>query len=597
MAEQVSRGGGNTITGNGVERESGGQATVPDSMAPLRQLFPILNQTVRGVPLAYFDNAATTQKPVGVIEAVKRYYERDNANVHRAAHDLAGRATLGFESARTKVAQFINARSDREIIFTRGTTESLNLIAYSYGALAVGAGDDILLTELEHHSNIVPWQLLAQRTGAKVVAAPLSDRGDIIIDQFRERLTTRTKIVSFTHVSNALGTMNPVAELVSLVRRYAPQAIIVIDGAQWVAHGPTDVQALDVDFYCFSAHKLFGPTGVGVLWGKYELLERMPPFLGGGDMIDRVSFRETTFAKPPSRFEAGTPHIAGVIGLGAAIEFLGRAPWPEVVAHEKAIAEQVLEGLRGIDGVRLIGAPAQRISVASFRVDGVAPIDVAVMVNNHGVALRAGHHCCMPLMERLGVSGTVRASWCLYTSQSDVESLIAAVRSTTQRRSIKRLAKVEERAVIPGAERSASSVAAAAAALIAEFDGCPDAAMKQELLFEWGQSHRNLLERLKECTTPVPGCMSEVRVLLRHTPDGELTMASDANAGIVRGLLTVIERLVSGQQIAELREFNIRAFLVRIGIDQFLSMQRRNGLEGVLQMIEEEVKAIGEGIV
>lgn len=561
----------------------------------LREFFPILRQTVRGVPLVYLDNAATVQKPVGVIDAVKHFYERDNANIHRAAHDLSSRATLGFEAVRGKICAFLNARSEREIIFTRGTTESINLIAHSYGALAVASGDDILLTELEHHSNIVPWQLLAQRTGARVVAAPISDAGDILLDKFRERLSTKTKIVSFTHVSNALGTVNPVRELIALVRKYAPQAVVVVDGAQWAAHGPTDVRALDADFYCFSAHKVFGPTGVGILYGKQEILERMPPFLGGGDMIERVSFRETTFAKPPSRFEAGTPNIAGVIGFGAALDFLALASWKAIAEHEVKIGRRVIEGLSSIEGIKLVGRPAERISVASFRIEGMAPIDAAVMLNNYGVAVRAGHHCCMPLMERLGVQGTVRASWCLYSNDFDVDTLLAGVAAVTQRRSVKRLVRVEERVSITFSEPFAATVHDAAKRLRDEFDDCIDSAMKQELLFELGQSHRNLLERLRECTTPIAGCMSEVRVLFQKTEEGRLMMASDANAAVVRGLLTILERLISGHPIAELVEFDFPNFFAELGIESFLSTQRRTGLEGVLQLLQQELGAGGEG--
>lgn len=575
--EQVSQAGS-------IPRESQGSI-----LSRIREFFPILHQTVRGVPLVYLDNAATTQKPIGVINAVKQFYERDNANVHRAAHELSGRATLAFESVRSKTATFLNARSEREIIFTRGTTESMNLIAHSYGALAVGPGDEILLTELEHHSNIVPWQLLAKRIGARVVAAPISDKGDLVLDKFRERLSTRTKIVSFTQVSNALGTVNPARELIALVRKYAPQAVVVVDGAQWAAHGPTDVQALDADFYCFSAHKVFGPTGVGILYGKQEILERMPPFLGGGDMIERVSFRETTFAKPPARFEAGTPNIAGVIGFGAALDFLSLTSWSAIAEHEQRLGRRVIEGLSAIEGVKLVGRPAERISVASFRIDGVVPIDAAVILNTSGVAVRAGHHCCMPLMERLGIEGTVRASWCLYSNDVDVDSLLAGVAAVTQRRSIKRLSRIEERVTIAFSEPSLPTVREAANQLRTEFESCIDPAMKQELLFELGQGHRNLLERLRECTTPIPGCMSEVRVLFRKTDDGLLMMASDANAGVVRGLLTILERLISGHPIAELRSFDFAHFFAELGIESFLSTQRRTGLEGVLQRLREEL--------
>lgn len=536
----------------------------------------------------YLDNAATTQKPKAVIDREVAFYERDNANVHRAPHDLAGRATLAYEAVREKVKRFINASSEREIIFTRGTTESINLIANSYGSLGLRSGDEILLTELEHHSNIVPWQLLAERVGAKIIAAPISERGDLDLRKFRDRLNLRTKIVSFTHVSNALGTVNPVAEVVALVRKHAPQAVIVVDGAQWVAHSQTDVRSLGVDFYVFSAHKLFAPTGVGVLYGRQDLLERMPPFLGGGDMIERVSFRGSTFAGVPSRFEAGTPNIGGVIGFGAALDFLLDLDWQGVAEDEHLFSEIVKGGIESIPGVRLVGQPKSRLGVASFLIDGLAPIDAAVLFNQQGIALRAGHHCCMPLMERLGVSGTVRVSWSIYNSSEEANVFVEALRDIATKRTKKTLSQLRPALNIEYAPASAPSVTEAAKAISALFNGCEDNSLKQELLFELGQEHPNMLAALRTITPPVPGCMSEVRVVTKIS-DEKLYIASDSNAAIVRGLLAIVEKLCSGQTLAELKALSIPNFFDQLGVNSFLSVQRRSGLSSVLKLIEEQI--------
>ena len=394
-------------------------------MNPIRDDFPILNQQVNGAPLTYLDSAATTQKPRAVIDAISRYYEHDNANVHRAAHALADRATQALEEARGKVARFINAATTREVIFTRGTTEAINLVAHGL-AERLSPGDEILITVAEHHSNIVPWQLLANRTGAVLKAAPVLETGDIDIEAFQALISERTKIAAFGHVSNALGTVHPVMELVRLCRQ-ASEALILIDGAQAALHIDVDVQALDADFYAFSSHKMFGPTGMGVLWGRAGLLEAMPPYQSGGEMIEHVSIDTVTFNELPYKFEAGTPHIAGAIGLGAAIDYLNNLPRDELKRDEDQLVAETIARLREMNSVRIVGEPAERLAVVSFNVEGSHPADLGTLLDQQGIAVRTGHHCAMPLMSHLCVPGTVRASFSLYNDQNDVDRLISGV--------------------------------------------------------------------------------------------------------------------------------------------------------------------------
>jgi cysteine desulfurase / selenocysteine lyase len=393
----------------------------------IRSDFPILDSVVNGAPLVYLDNAATTQKPRQVIDAIANYYRHDNANVHRAAHALSERATRAFEATRAGVQQFINAADTREVIFTRGTTESINLVANVLSG-RFQPGDEILISHLEHHANIVPWQMLAARTGAHLRACAITDEGDIDIESFRALLSPRTRLVAIGHVSNALGTVNPVEELVRLAR--AAGALVLIDGAQAVAHFEVDVQRLDCDFYAFSAHKLFGPTGVGVLWGRLELLESLPPWQGGGEMIEHVTLERSTWQQPPYRFEAGTPNIAGVIGLGAAIDYVRALPRAELLAHEQTLVQIALDGLSAMPGVRLIGRPRERVSVISFLLRDGHPHDVGTLLDQQGIAVRTGHHCAMPLMQRLGIPGTARASFSLYNSRDDVERLLTGIEKT-----------------------------------------------------------------------------------------------------------------------------------------------------------------------
>lgn len=391
----------------------------------LRGQFPALAQEVNGHPLVYLDNAATTQKPQAVLDAINHYYRADNANVHRAAHALSGRATRAFEDARETVARFINAPHSHEVIWTRGTTEAINLVAQSWGMSELRAGDEIVLSTLEHHANIVPWQLIAQRTGAVIRVVPLDERGDLDMAAYQAMLGPRTRLVSVAHVSNALGTVNPVKEMVAAAK--AVGALSLIDGAQAVAHLVVDVQAIGCDFYAFSGHKLYGPTGIGVLWGRTELLERMPPWQAGGEMIDRVSFSGTTFNTLPFKFEAGTPHIAGATGLAAAIDFVMEQDRDSLASHEAALTDYLVAGLQQVPGLRLVGEPGQRAGAVSFLLEDIHPQDAATLLDMQGIALRIGHHCAMPLMESLGIGGTMRASLACYNNRDDVDALLAAL--------------------------------------------------------------------------------------------------------------------------------------------------------------------------
>ena len=392
----------------------------------VRAEFPILAQTVNGRPLVYLDNGATSQKPRRVIDAIRRYYESDNANVHRGLHALSERATNAYEGARDVVKTFLNAADRREIVFVRGATEGLNLIAQSWARPRLEPGDEIVITTMEHHSNIVPWQLVCRQTGARLRVAPIHDSGELDMEAFANLVDERTRVVAVAHVSNALGTVNPARQIVETA--HAAGAIAVLDGAQAVAHGPVDVRALGCDFYVLSSHKCYGPTGMGVLYGRAERLEAAEPYQGGGDMIRTVSFEESTWNELPYKFEAGTPNIAGAIGLGTAIEFMTALGMDAIAAHECEVLEYATERLGELDGIRIIGTAPEKAGILSFVVEGVHPHDVGTIVDQHGVAIRAGHHCAMPLMRRYKVPATSRASLALYNTRADIDALVESLR-------------------------------------------------------------------------------------------------------------------------------------------------------------------------
>ena len=404
-------------------------ATLGFDVERIRQDFPILHQQVNGHPLVYLDNAATTQKPNAVIDAIANYYREDNSNVHRGAHTLADRATAKFEAARITVARFINAPvingSAKQILWTRGTTESINLVAASWGRSQLNAGDRVLVSAMEHHSNIVPWQMVAQEKGATVEPIPVDASGTLDLQAFAAMLDERVKMVSVGQVSNALGTINPVEDIIRLA--HAVGAKVLVDGAQAVSHWPVDVQALDCDFYAFSAHKVFGPTGLGVLYGKLDLLESMPPYQGGGEMIETVSFACTTYNQLPYKFEAGTPDISGAIGLAAAIDYLNQLDRRAAAAHEQALLRYAEEKARATDGIRLVGTAGKKTSVMSFLLEGAHPHDLGMLLDKQGVAVRTGNHCAQPLMDQFGIPGTVRASFSFYNTFAEVDSLFAAL--------------------------------------------------------------------------------------------------------------------------------------------------------------------------
>ena len=388
--------------------------------------FPILSRRIHGKPLVYLDSAASSQKPAAVIDAVSRYYETSHANVHRGVHTLGEEATSAYEAAREAVRGFIGAESAREIVFVRGTTEGLNLVAQAWARPRLGPGDEVLVTELEHHSNLVPWQMVCGQTAATLVVAPIDANGDVIVGVYARRLSPRTRVVALAHVSNALGTVNPVAELAALARRSG--ALVVVDGAQGVPHMPVDVRALGCDFYAFSGHKMYGPTGIGALYGRREVLEATEPWQGGGSMILNVTFAKTEFARPPERFEAGTPDIAGAVGLHAAIDWLRALDLTAVHAHESELVAYATQRLGEIPGVRLIGTPRERAGVISFVVGDVHAHDVGTILDGEGVAIRAGHHCAQPVMEHFDVPATARASFAVHNTRTDVDRLAAGVR-------------------------------------------------------------------------------------------------------------------------------------------------------------------------
>ncbi len=394
-------------------------------VAAVRDDFPALRQIVHGHPLVYLDNAATAQKPSVVIEALLRYYTRDNANIHRGLHELSERASEAYEQARAKVQRFINAAEAREIVFVRGTTEAVNLVAATWGRANLKAGDEILISEMEHHSNIVPWQILRDQIGCVLRVAPVSDRGEFLLEEYENLLGPRTRLVSVAHVSNALGTVNPVGDIVELAHRHG--ARVLLDGAQAAPHLAVDVRALDCDFYAFSGHKVYGPTGVGILYGKAALLEAMPPYQGGGDMISSVTFARTTYNRIPFKFEAGTPNIAAAIGLGAAIDYLSALSRESVTAHERDLLAYGSEQLSAIPGLRLIGTAPEKAGVLSFVLEGIHPHDIGTILDNEGIAIRAGHHCTQPLMQRFGIPATARASLALYNTRVEIDRLVAGI--------------------------------------------------------------------------------------------------------------------------------------------------------------------------
>jgi cysteine desulfurase/selenocysteine lyase len=587
----------------------------PFDVERAREEFPILRQKVHGKPLVYVDNASTTQKPQVVLETLRRYYTADNANIHRAVHQLSERSTRAYEDARHKVQRFVNAASEREVIFVRGATEGINLVAQSWGRTFLRPGDEIIISAIEHHSNIVPWQILCQQTGAVLRVIPVDDDGDLRMEEYDRLLSERTRLVSVVHLSNSLGTINPVRRIIE--RAHARGAKVLVDAAQSISHLGVDVQELDCDFLVFSGHKLYGPTGIGVLYGKEDLLEAMPPWQGGGDMIDSVSFAKTTYAELPNKFEAGTPHIAGVIGLGSAIDYVSGIGLEAVAVHEDALLRRATERLQQIHGVRIVGRAARRAAVVSFVVDDppLSTLDVGTRLDLEGIAVRTGHHCCMPVMERFGISGTVRASFALYNTLAEVDSFADALaRIVESARRTHSLTLTEEEQRCPGQADLCGSVGhtcppkrelvyagpmgetpeAVAAEVSEVFELLDDWSDRYDYLLDLGKKLPVMPDELKTECTRVHGCQSTVYIAARQKPGTAdvLEFLADSDADLVRGLIGLLEQLFSGQRAKDILAFDVEGFFRRLGLDQHLTLGRRNGLASMVKRIRQQAAGL-----
>src|SRR5579883_1094675 len=572
--------------GTGVSPVLGGPSGGFD-VKRVREDFPILSREVHGQPLIYFDNAATTQKPQAVLDALMHYYSNDNANIHRAVHLLSEQATRAYEEARHKVCRFLGAAAPQEIIFVRGATEGINLVAHSWGRANLHAGDEIILSAMEHHSNIVPWQMLCEQTGAVLRVVPISDDGEFLLDEYEKLLSDRTRLVSVVHVSNSLGTITPVRRIIELA--HARGALVLLDGAQAAPHLPIDVQELDCDFFVMSGHKVYGPTGIGALYGKAHLLERMPPYQGGGDMIKSVTFAKTTYADLPNKFEAGTPHIAGAIGLGAAFDYVESIGRERIAAHEEALLHYATERMREIPGVRIIGNARQKAAVISFVVEDppIAALDIGTKLDLEGIAVRTGHHCCQPVMDRFGIPGTTRLSFGLYNTTAEIDVFLDALRGLIADAAAKSQPAAQAREPLyPRA--AAESPQAAADELVETFEFMADYPEERyEYIIERGEKIPSMPSEYKTEANRVRGCQSIVFLHARKRPNTTdiVEFLADSDAKIVRGLIALLQQVFSGQKAQDILTFNVEQFMARLGLDHQLFMSRRIGLGSMVQRI------------
>jgi cysteine desulfurase/selenocysteine lyase len=576
-----------------------------DNVSPLldveavRRDFPILSTTMNGRPLVFLDNGATTQKPRAVIDAVSRFYETGNANIHRGVYSLSQQATAAFDDARQAVARFINAPEAAECIFVRGVTEAINLVAHSWARPSLEPGDEILLTALEHHSNIVPWQMAAQATGASVRTLPMTPDGELEYDRLGEFITPRTRLVAMQAVSNALGTVHDVPRVIEAAK--AVGAVVLIDGAQHVGHFPTDVAAMGCDFFTFSGHKLFGPTGVGVLWGRRELLDAMPPFLGGGDMIESVGWSGTTYAPIPAKFEAGTPDIAGVIGLGAAIGYVLSLGWPAVAAQEEAVVSAAVDRLSRVPGLRIVGTSRRRAGAVSFVIDDppVSSLDIGMKLDRQGIAVRTGHHCAQPLMDELGIAGTTRASFAFYNTLAEVEQLGAALEAIVEEADMPTTSSSGPDPVESGdyawPEPTSASPTESAADLVEDFTFLKEAGEDpRDFVLDLGKKLPPMPGSEKNEATHVKGCMSQVWITARRRPgtDDGLDFLADSDAEIVKGLIGVLQHVFAGQSAKAILAFDVNKLLADLDLQNLISVQRRSGVEAMLNRIMTIAKGI-----
>jgi cysteine desulfurase/selenocysteine lyase len=549
----------------------------------LKKQFPILEQQAHGHPLVYLDNAATTQKPLVVIEAIDRFYRESNANVHRASHYLSARSTHAFEEAREQVRDFLNAAHSDEIIWTRGTTEAVNLVAQSWGRSELQPGDEILLTVMEHHANIVPWQLVAEQAGAVIKVIDITEKGELDLNSFRSQLTERTRLLCVTHVSNVIGTINPIKVLIDEAKSVG--ALVLVDGAQAVAHTSVDVQKLGCDFYVFSGHKVFGPTGIGVLYGKKALLESMSPWQSGGEMIKKVSFSGTTFNTLPFKFEAGTPNVSGVIGLSAALRFVSALDMDALAVYESSLRQRAEKGLKNIAGVRLVGEALDKVAVVSFVIGQFHSQDIGLLLDQQGIAVRTGHHCTMPLMERLELPGTVRASFSIYNTMEDVDHFLAALEQ-----------------IVLG--ESAREDAQALEVLPELFSHSSDDELSNEVIYQqlstarnWQEKYRHIMllgkklpgipDKYKTEESKLHGCESSV--WLHHHYDEQtmqLYLTGDSDARVIRGLVAIVLSLFNGKRPQDISRFNVDEYFAELDLLNHLSPSRGNGLRAIVEEIQ-----------
>ncbi|MGB0467251.1 MAG: SufS family cysteine desulfurase [Pontibacterium sp.] len=558
----------------------------------LRDQFPLLNQPVNGQPLVYLDNAATSQKPTAVIEAVRHYYQFSNANVHRASHFLSAQATRDFELARERVAQHLNAWHSRELIWTSGTTAAINLVAFSWGASQLKAGDEIILSTLEHHANIVPWQMVAERTGARIRVIPLSESGELNLDAYQQLLNEKTRLVAVTHASNAIGTINPVKAITAMAKSVG--AIVLVDGAQALPHFKVDVRDIGCDFYVFSGHKVFAPTGTGALWGREALLEKMPPWQGGGEMIERVSFEGTTFNRLPFKFEAGTPNISGAIGLSSAINWLAQQNRAALEAHESALLNHALDCCSSIKGFKRTGQPDNTVSLLSFTLDQQHQQDIGLQLDQMGIAVRTGHHCAMPLMQALGLKGSTRASFAFYNTLDEVERFATALDKISRDTLTQASTAVS---VVPEPPEESALVSPPSGTGLST----DNLLHKLEPLRDWNSRYRELMllgknlpplpAELKTDNNRITGCESNTWLMIQRDKQGIYHITADSDARIIRGLITLVLAAYHQKTAQQITQFNIDSYFERLDLHRHLSPSRGNGLHAIVDKIRQVAEA------
>jgi cysteine desulfurase/selenocysteine lyase len=558
------------------------------SFTSFRQQFPILASKVNGKPLIYFDNAATTQKPICVINSYKNYYQSSNANVHRSSHALSARATVAYESVREKAQKFINAKNSKEIIWTKGCTESINLVAQSWGRTRLQPNDEIVLSYSEHHANIVPWQIVAKQTGAKIKVLPLTQTGEIDVVQLEGTIGERTKIVCFGHISNVVGRINPIEEIIRVANKY--QALTLVDGAQAIAHLSVDVSALGCDFYVFSAHKMYGPTGIGVLYGKQELLEEMPPYQVGGEMIKAVSFEQTTFNDLPYKFEAGTPNIAGVVALGVAINFIEKQGHRGILEYERRLTQYCFEQLSSVEGLNFIVDEVPDIPVFSFTLAGQHHHDVATALDSVGVAVRSGHHCAMPLMQYLNIDGCIRLSLSAYNSFQEIDFTVQHLRSLSE--SISNVSgdlsasKPDDIISVNALAHSNVSVDD----ILAMFAKAKSWDSKHREIMMLGKKQLRLPDEDKTKLSLISGCESQAWLLCYQEADELFRFKGDSDAKVIRGLFAIILAAVDNKTAAQISAFDMDSYFAELGLLQHLSPSRGNGIRAIVQKIQRSIE-------